>query len=139
MKAVVAAISVFGEWMFGAHVEALLVVFILLILDTVTGMIVACKKGGLSSAGFFRFAAKLSIYMILMATSSLLDKLLPVNAGSAIMYTFLGVTEAISIMENISILGFPVPIKLVRMLRVMSDTEFKKMKLTKKSSGDNKK
>ena len=107
-KALIAGISIASEWMFGAHQEALIVVFVLVILDSITGLAKAIKAQDVRSCGFFRFASKLMIYLIMMGTAGLVDKVLPIKLGATIVYSFLAVTEALSIMENISILGFPV-------------------------------
>lgn len=119
LKAIIAVLSVVANWVYGAQKEALMVVFALVIMDTITGTLKAIKRKDLKSCGFFRFAAKIVIYLILMATASLVDKVLPIQFGAAIMYSFLAVTEAISILENVTILGWPVPSRLINMLRNM--------------------
>lgn len=126
IKLVLSGLSFIGEFIFKAHQEALLTVFILIILDTVTGLIKAAKNKEVASRGFFRVTVKVLIYAILMAVASLVDKTLPIAMAMPIMYTFLAVTEGISILENISASGFPVPTKIVDMLKsVKKDAESK--------------
>jgi len=119
------------EWVFGANKELVVVVFSLLAIDSLFGMTIAFKNKELSSAGFFRFASKIVVYMLLMTTAALVDKALPINFSMAIMCSFLAVTEGLSIMENVSILGFPVPSKLISKLKVVSDPNYKKKKIEK--------
>jgi len=119
IKVVLSIISFVGEFIFKAHEQALLTVFLLIVLDTLTGVIKAAKAKKLGSREFFRVAIKLVIYSILMACASLVDKALPLVIAMPIMYTFLAVTEGISILENIGESGFPVPNQILNKLKVM--------------------
>jgi len=119
IKVALSAISFVGEFIFKAHEQALLTVFLLIILDTITGVIKAAKARNLGSREFFRVAIKLVIYSILMTCANLVDKALPLVIAMPIMYTFLAVTEGISILENIGESGFPVPTQILNKLKVM--------------------
>lgn len=123
VKIVLSGLSFVGEFVFGAHKEALLVVFLLIILDTITGLIKASKKKEVSSRRFYTFASKLLVYTILMACASLVDKAIPIALAMPVIYTFLAATEGISIMENLSELGYPVPISIISRLKVMKKDE----------------
>lgn len=112
--------AAFGfQWVFGGNVEGLAAVTTLIFIDTISGAIKAYKAGKLSSHGFFRFSLKCTVYLLLIATASLVDKTLPVGFASVIMITFLAATEAISIMENMRSLGFAVPSVLVTRLKLL--------------------
>jgi len=119
LKVVLSAISFIGEFVFKAHEQALLTVFLLIVLDTITGVIKATKARNLGSREFFRVAVKLVIYSVLMACASLVDKALPLVIAMPVMYTFLAVTEGVSILENIGEAGFPVPNQILNKLKVM--------------------
>lgn len=106
----------FIDWAMKDHFNTLSIIFVLILLDTFTGVWKSASSGKLSSVGFSRFFSKLIIYFIMLITSGLVDRLLPVPIAVSITGAFLGVTESISILENISILGFPVPLKLLNML-----------------------
>jgi toxin secretion/phage lysis holin len=124
LKVFVAMLFAVYDWVFvGVNAEAMLVVYALLVMDTVTGLMIAFRNSELSSSGFFRFAGKVFIYMMLMATAALVDRSLPAKFGMSIMYAFLAVTEAISIMENLGVLGYPVPTKFLKALKVMNKGE----------------
>lgn len=126
LKIILSGLSFVGEFIFKAHQEALLTVFLLIILDTVTGLIKAAKKQDVASRDFFRVTVKLVIYSILMAVASLVDKALPVAMAMPVMYTFLAATEGLSIVENIKEAGYPVPTKIVDILKVSKEDAGKK-------------
>lgn len=109
VKAVVTVILLTINWIFGAETESLAVIGWLVALDTLTGMFKAHQTGTVSSSGFFRFALKIVIYFALLATGALVDKVMPVQFAFMAILTFLGVTEAISVMENLSVFGIEVP------------------------------
>lgn len=112
--------AAFGfHWIFGGNVEGLAAVTALIFIDTISGAFKAHKAGKLSSHGFFRFALKCTVYLLLIATAALVDKTLPMGFASVIMITFLAATEAISIMENMQALGFAVPTLLVSRLKLL--------------------
>lgn len=105
-------------WIFGAHLMTLYTIFGLVILDTITGVWKAARVGAISSRGFFKFSTKLIVYTILLGNASLVDKQLGVTLAMSVMSGFLALTEAISVLENITILGWKVPQGLVRTLKV---------------------
>lgn len=122
-KAVLSCSAFAFQWVFGGNVEGLAAVTTLIFIDTLSGAYKAYKAGKLSSHGFFRFALKCTVYLLLIATASLVDKTLPVGFASVIMITFLAATEAISIMENMKALGFAVPSVLVTRLKLLKAEE----------------
>lgn len=123
VKAALSGGSVLFFWVFGGHTQGLAAVTCLIFIDTISGACKAYKLGRLSSHGFFRFALKCTVYLLLIATASLVDKTLPVGFASIIMITFLAATEAISIMENMRALGFSVPSVLVSRLKTLKGEE----------------
>ena len=125
LKAIVSFLLCSYTWLFN-NPNILLAVYALIIIDTATGTIKAVKKRELSSTAFFRVLIKCMIYFVLIITGRLVDKIVPVGFASSIIESFLVVTEALSIIENVSFLGFPVPIQLVKILKQFSDTSQKK-------------
>ena len=99
--------------------KAFVPVFALVILDAVVGVMKARKQGNFrGSAGFKRSAQKFLVYVVMLLAAGILDMEFPGQYASNTMKTFLMVTEAISIMENISALGWPVPLKILQMLKM---------------------
>lgn len=103
--------------MFGASTHFVYLILILISFDTVTGVWKAAQAGNVSSRGFFKFAAKILVYFILLGTAATIDRALPVHFSLTVMGSFLAITEGISILENVSLLGFPVPERLMKTLK----------------------
>jgi len=119
LSLVLSVLAFFFHWIFDrdALVEAFVAIMVLILLDTMTGVAKAWQKGRISSGGFFRFVTKILVYIALLVTGILVDRVMPVPFASVIMTTFLAATEAISVMENLSYLGFPVPTALLKRLK----------------------
>jgi len=99
--------------------KAFVPVFALVLLDAVVGVTKAIRNGDFSwSAGFKRSGQKFMVYVVMLLASGILDTEFPGQYASNTMKTFLMVTEAISIMENISALGWPVPLKILQLLKM---------------------
>ena len=116
LKVAVGVVMACVQWTFGPKDTMLLVIAALVAIDTFTGVWKAAREGKLSSRGISRVMAKLIVYFIFMATGALVDKSLPIAFALTMMWSFIAITEALSIIENIAQLGFPVPTLLVKML-----------------------
>jgi toxin secretion/phage lysis holin len=121
LKALAALALSINDWFFHPRHDNLTIVCVFVLFDTITGFMKAHKNHVISSSGFFRFSVKIMVYFILMAVGSLLDKIMPVSeyvSALSIMTGFLAVTESLSVLENISALGYSVPTKVVSTLRL---------------------
>ena len=126
LKLLVAYFMCFYAYAFGDG-TVLIPVFLLVIFDGILGVIKAIKNKEVSSRGFIRGALKFLVYLILMGMSGILDREFPGQYATTTMKSFLMITEAISIMENVAALGWPVPLKLLEFLRMHHDKRvFKK-------------
>lgn len=121
IKVITGSIALSFNWIFQDQGFTVLVIFSLVILDTITGLIKAVKKQQVSSQDFFGFAAKLIVYFITMITGALVDRIIPFAFALSLVNSFLAITEAISILENIAACGFPVPVKLLKILHVFEE------------------
>jgi len=117
VKVIIAEVFIFLSWTFDGGTHILAVVYTLILIDTVTGIIIAAKNKEISSKGFFRSPKKCLVYFTMLIVSRLVDKSLPLKIASPIMDAFLVTTEAVSILENLSKLGYPVPTFLVNKLK----------------------
>lgn len=117
LKWLVANFFVLLAWSFNGKVEVLATIYILIALDTVTGVWIAAKKNEVSSRGFYRVVTKCFVYFIMLLVGRLVDKNIPLPIAAPILDAFLVTTEAVSILENFSKLGFPVPTILVNKLK----------------------
>jgi toxin secretion/phage lysis holin len=109
-------------WVFPENqFNSIFALYLLIFVDTLTGLNKAWVKSSLSSGKFFRVAIKSVLYMALLVTASMLDKVVgfTFELSLPVMLMFLVITEAISILENISEAGWPVPLILLGRLRVM--------------------
>ena len=112
-------LSLYGT-IFSDH-KVLIAVYLLIVMDTILGFMAACKNKDLSSSAFFRVLIKSIVYFMMILTGRLVDQVVPIAFASSIIESFLVMTEALSILENSSKLGVPIPIKLVKMLKQMGD------------------
>lgn len=123
VKTVIAVLALILSYVFGDIKGAtpLLIIYILVIFDTITGLVKAGKAGEISSSKFFRAAVKFFVYTILIVACRLFDKVLPTPFAAVIMESYLSVTEMISLLENAHAIGVPMPPKLMKYLRVLKD------------------
>lgn len=124
LKTIISFIGIGFAWVFDdtrGHVPAL-IVMILITLDSISGMACAIKSGeGLSSRKSKRIAWKLIVYGLAMLTGRLVDKVLPTPMFAVVIETFLALTEAQSIIENLGCAGMPIPSKLMKLFSVLKD------------------
>jgi len=120
VKGIVGLVLGINDWFFHPSHDLVTVVFVLLLLDTFTGVLKAFRNNNISSSGFFRFSLKMTLYLVMLCTGAALDRISPITgiiSGLGIVATFLSLTEALSILENVASLGFAVPNKLISLLK----------------------
>lgn len=120
-KIILSSFAVFFTWVFNGKFEAAYIIFTLFIIDNFTGLWYAWRTKNINSRDFSRSPQKLLVYCIMLIVSRLVDKTLPVCAASTVMDTFIVCTEAVSILENLYKLGYPVPTYLVTRLKNFYD------------------
>ena len=105
---------------FGEIQNAYLILMILLVMDTFTGMAYALKSGRFNSRGFGKLLRKVITYSTGIITVRLMEigviTFYETNVLSHLMVAFLQVNEGISILENLSHLGVPIPSNFVMIL-----------------------
>ena len=116
-KIIVSTLTVFLNWVFNGKFEAAYIIFTLFFIDNVTGLWYAWRIKNINSRDFSRSPQKLLCYFIMLIVSRMVDKTMPIQFASSIMDTFIVCTEAVSILENIHKLGYPVPTFLVIRLK----------------------
>lgn len=121
IKVILAAIMVGLGWVFQNDYQVLISVYVLIAFDTITGIWYAARQKDLSSRGFYRVTVKCLVYFLMIIVGRIVDKHAPINFAATIMEGFLVGTEAFSILENVSKLGFPVPTKLLKLLKIYYD------------------
>lgn len=96
-----------------------------IVVDYVTGLMVAVFEKKLSSEVGFRGIAKKVCMLCLVAIAHVIDSKVIQNGSvmrTAVIFFYIS-NEGISILENASILGLPVPKKLQEVLEQIKDKE----------------
>lgn len=121
-KMSIATVSGLGVWLFDSDEKKIITaIFLLMAIDTFTGLWLAIKNHDLDSRGFYQVIAKFFVFCLMIMTGHLADEVVGFKIASIAIHCFLATNEAISILENIGLLGFPVPTNLLKILRRYKD------------------
>ncbi|MCT8977793.1 phage holin family protein [Clostridium sp. CX1] len=97
-----------------------LILLILIIVDTMLGLKVAIKYNRVGSRGFLKFVKKVVLYTTAIISVRLLEvgmlAFITTTLLSQLMLAFLIVSETISILENLTILGVPIPSNFISII-----------------------
>lgn len=97
-----------------------IILLVLIILDTLTGISTAIKYKKFCSRGLCKATKKVMTYTISIITvrllETILDPLIATTMLSQIIVAFLAVTECVSILENLALLGVPIPPNILPLL-----------------------
>ncbi|WP_278849728.1 phage holin family protein [Thomasclavelia spiroformis] len=111
---IVAIMATFFTWIFGTWDIAIAILIIFMVLDYLTGVIVAYQNRTLNSEVGFKGLIKKCMILIILIVAVMLDRLL--NTGTWVFRTlvcyFYIANEGISLLENVSNLGVKIPEKL---------------------------
>jgi toxin secretion/phage lysis holin len=126
-KGIFAAIGGFLGWFLGGFDSLVIALVIFIVCDYITGVIygIKCKKLS-SSTGFWGLAKKAVIIIIVGVAATVDNYILGVGAAfrTATIFFYLA-NEGISILENCSKLGLPIPQKLQNVLEQIKNKEDK--------------
>lgn len=110
----VAIVATFLTYLFGGWDAAIGILIVFMMMDYVTGVIVAYKNKTLNSEIGFNGLIKKCMILIILVVAVMLDRLL--NTGTWVFRTlvcyFYIANEGISLLENVSNLGVKIPNKL---------------------------
>lgn len=105
---------------FAGMKNSYIILLVLIILDTFTGIATALKYKKFSSTGLRKLIRKVITYTLSIITVRLLELILsPIvitTILSNIIIAFLAITESISILENLTLLGVPFPPNILILL-----------------------
>lgn len=113
-------ISLLGGWD-----KLIMALLILMILDYITGLIKGIYNKELSSEIGFKGLLKKVLILVVVSVSVVAEQNLGIPAVREIVIMFFTVNEAISILENASLMGLPIPNKLKDALLQLRDKEDK--------------
>lgn len=119
LKAFIAYMVVVGTFFFGQiYNEALVAIVMLMVFDTVLGMAASWQEGQpITSRKFVTGVIKGIVYFTAISAGYFVDQTVPLEVAQSTMIAFVGVTEFISILENVGRLGYQTPKKLLNQLR----------------------
>lgn len=130
LKVIAGSTTQVFHWIFGANTELILILYVLIFFDTITGFLKSCKQKTVSSRGFRRLPIKCIIYFTLLATAYLLSKAIPAimigpfSLGDIALGPFVAggliITETLSIIENAGEAGYPLPKIFKKILKNMN-------------------
>ena len=106
------------SWALGGFDMLFRALLTLMVLDYLSGILVAIKRKKLSSAVGFKGLSKKIMILVMVAVSNIIDVAI-IGAGSTcrtLTIAFYSVNEAISILENATNLGLPLPHKITSVL-----------------------
>ena len=110
-------------YLFGGWDVALAVLVSFMVIDYLTGVIIAIINKKLSSHVGFKGLAKKLFVVLMLVVAVMLDRL--INSGEWIFRTLVAyfyiANEGISIVENIAVLGVPVPKKIIDILEQIKE------------------
>ncbi|MGE4282381.1 MAG: phage holin family protein [Clostridia bacterium] len=97
-----------------------IVLLTLIVVDTLTGLAAAIKLNRFSSLGLAKFIKKVITYSLSIATVRLLEigtlVMVETNILSFVIISFLEVIEAVSVLENLALLGVPISARFINIL-----------------------
>jgi len=106
--------------MFTSMQTSYVILLMLIILDTITGISTAIKYKRFSSTGLRKAAKKIITYTLCVITvrllETILNSLITTTMLSQIVIVFLAITESVSIIENLTLLGVPLPYNFMSIL-----------------------
>lgn len=112
-------IGIISEY-FGSVRVSYIVLLVLISIDTFTGVLKAVKYQRFSSSGFIKLFSKIILYSLSILTVRLLeiglDSFINTTLLSQITVAMLAIAESISILENLTLLGVPLPSNFIKKL-----------------------
>ena len=128
-KIIIAALGTGITWLFGTWDTALIVLVAFMALDYLTGVLRAIVNQEVSSDTGLKGIARKTVIFIVLIVAVLLDRL--INTGTWVFRTlvcyFYIANESISLLENCSALGLPIPEQLKDALMQLKDGEKKEL------------
>lgn len=121
----VALLATFLTYLFGGWDIALAILITFMILDYITGIIVAVMKKTLNSEVGFNGLVKKCTILVVLIVGAMLDRLL--NNGDWVFRTLVAyfyiANEGVSLLENASNIGIPIPAKIKDVLEQLNDSQ----------------
>lgn len=120
-----AAITWIG-WLVGGYDTMMVTLLLFMCADYISGILCGISNKELSSEVGFKGIAKKIMILLLVGATNLLGQATGIEGLRYIVISFYLANEGISIIENASILGLPVPQKIKDVLEQLKNTSNEK-------------
>ena len=118
----ISAMSTFVAFFYGDINVLVITALSFIVIDYITGVLVAIGNHKLNSAIGFKGIAKKCWILIMIGVGNLLDNALNLNGVmKTLVCTFYIANEGISILENGYKLGIPIPKRVVKVLKTLKE------------------
>jgi toxin secretion/phage lysis holin len=116
---IMTTLALISSFFFGDfHQQAILAILMLMVFDTVLGVMATYYEGNaITSRKFSRVVQKGIVYFMAISAGYFADLTIGWQVIQATMIAFIGVTEFISILENMGRMGYQTPQRLLNQLK----------------------
>lgn len=122
IKTILTAIITWIGWLIGGYDTMMIALLLFMIIDYLSGVMCAVINKKLSSKIGFKGIFKKIMIILLVGITNLLWQATGIDGLRYIVISFYLANEGISIIENASILGLPVPKKVKDVLEQLKET-----------------
>lgn len=122
IKTILTAIITWIGWLIGGYNTMMIALLLFMIIDYLSGVMCAVINKKLSSKIGFKGIFKKIMIILLVGITNLLGQATGIDGLRYIVISFYLANEGISIIENASILGLPVPKKVKDVLEQLKET-----------------
>jgi toxin secretion/phage lysis holin len=122
IKTILTAIITWIGWLIGGYDTMMIALLLFMIIDYLSGVMCAVINKKLSSKIGFKGIFKKIMIILLVGITNLLGQATGIDGLRYIVISFYLANEGISIIENASILGLPVPKKVKDVLEQLKET-----------------
>lgn len=131
INSLIAILGTLFTWLFGTWDTALSILITFMILDYNTGLLRGYLSKKLSSDIGLKGIVRKAVILVVLIVAVLLDRLLSGNVyvfRTLVCYFYIA-NEGLSILENCSVIGLPIPIKIQDALEQLKEgnRKYKKM------------
>lgn len=123
IKVVATAVISWVGWLVGGYDTMMVALLLFMVIDYISGVMCAITNKDLSSEVGFKGIFKKIMIILLVGITNLLGNAISIDGLRYIVISFYLANEGISIIENASILGLPVPQKVKDILEQLKTND----------------
>lgn len=126
IKAILTGFITWIGWLVGGYDTMMITLLLFMVIDYISGVMCGISNKDLSSEIGFKGIFKKIMIILLVGITNLLGVAIGIDGLRYIVISFYLANEGISIIENASILGLPVPQKVKDVLEQLKNTSSEK-------------